>query len=735
VADPIYTSASPIAVNPANGELIGGATFTVHAPDDTSFSTPLAVTDPNTGVAINPLRSNSNGTLPAFKVAGDLPRVKLKSGGFVTELVSLDGLVAEQITNAGLDSATVSAAIAAAGTATTKAGEASTSAAAAADAATLATQKASAVAEVVATNDGIMSNVLDTPGTAFGGKVDQRIEDGVAAVAPSVLAAQPAIVAAADAAVVGAMAGRDVAAVMPASEETVLFTVVDENDRRSWLEFGPDGGPTAHAAQKITAAVSGPVGEAVSTTLGLVSQNHDITGVAFVVVDENDRVTDLEVGTDGHFTQRVIDLLSARLIVPTPADPIRAVLPSALRLLQGRTYRLNYADIIGALAGDYRLRMTGPASNSGNFGTYWQYTPTAAGAWNLTLTVLDRAGATVLTVTVPVTVYAPIASSPTTRLLAIGDSITRPNKYNSVAAGMVGAVTRGTRTYDAGATRGEGRGGWSLNNYFTSIGSAAAGDSPFLFPTSVADGAKFWGNTEFWRKVGYVSMASLPANGYDFDGFQRMARGWTDSGPLQFDANGYPTTPAEGDVVVDPTKAAGSQWLQYTSGSWVTIATPTLEFSFSKYMQRYAAAFADGAPTAISVMLSTNDWFGSLTDAAWATWVSRVQTMIASIRAWNANVPIIIIAAPVGGPDTNWGGGQTVNKVDFDARMRDVAARQIATFDTSAMRTNKVHFISFLGSVAPENMADHVHPKDPEGHAQFAPWLAGKLAQIITEGA
>lgn len=167
MADPIYTSASPIAVNPANGELIGGATFTVHAPDDTSFSTPLAVTDPNTGVAINPLRSNSNGTLPAFKVAGDLPRVKLKSGAFVTELVSLGGLVVEQVAAAGLDPETVSSAIAAGELATAKADAAAASAVDAEEAATVATQKASAVAQVVATNDGIMATVFGQEGSAF----------------------------------------------------------------------------------------------------------------------------------------------------------------------------------------------------------------------------------------------------------------------------------------------------------------------------------------------------------------------------------------------------------------------------------------------------------------------------------------------------------------------------------------------------------------------------------------
>ena len=167
MADPIYTSASPIAVNPANGELIGGATFTVHAPDDTSFSTPLAVTDPNTGVAINPLRSNSNGTLPAFKVAGDLARVKLKSGAFVTELVSLGGLVMDEVAAAGLDPETVSSAIAAGELASAKADAAAASAVDAEEAATVATQKASAVAEVVATNDGIMATVFGQEGSAF----------------------------------------------------------------------------------------------------------------------------------------------------------------------------------------------------------------------------------------------------------------------------------------------------------------------------------------------------------------------------------------------------------------------------------------------------------------------------------------------------------------------------------------------------------------------------------------
>lgn len=167
MADPIYTAASPIAVNPTDGELIGGAVFTVHAPDDSSFSTPLAVTDPISGAAITPLRSNVNGTLPAFKVPGNLSRVILKSGAFVTELVSLGGLVGDQVDAAGLDSATVAAAIAAGGSASSAAAAASVSASAAGTSATAAAAAASAVAGVVATNDGIMTTVAQDSDSSF----------------------------------------------------------------------------------------------------------------------------------------------------------------------------------------------------------------------------------------------------------------------------------------------------------------------------------------------------------------------------------------------------------------------------------------------------------------------------------------------------------------------------------------------------------------------------------------
>ncbi len=140
---------SPVAYNPDSDDLVTGATFQVFAPDDSSFATPLAVTDPASGANITVLSSSNIGVLPAFRVAGDLPQVVLKSGAFTTLLSSRFGALIE----AGFDPDAIAAAVAAVAGA-----EAARDDAVAAQA---------AVADVIATNDGIMAAVAATPGSAF----------------------------------------------------------------------------------------------------------------------------------------------------------------------------------------------------------------------------------------------------------------------------------------------------------------------------------------------------------------------------------------------------------------------------------------------------------------------------------------------------------------------------------------------------------------------------------------
>lgn len=163
-----------IAYNPTTGALVTDADFTVHAVDDASLSTSLAVTDPASGVAITSLRSSSVGVLPDMRVAGDPAQVIIKSGSFVTKVTSVFGAVVQ----AGLDPATVAASIAAGATAANASAAAVIARDQAVSASSAATSAASAVEGVVATNDGIMAANVGTGG-AFDTKLNATIGDVV----------------------------------------------------------------------------------------------------------------------------------------------------------------------------------------------------------------------------------------------------------------------------------------------------------------------------------------------------------------------------------------------------------------------------------------------------------------------------------------------------------------------------------------------------------------------------
>lgn len=98
-------------------------------------------------------------------------------------------------------------------------------------------------------------------------------------------------------------------ALLPSGDPVAVLAIVDEDHRRTWLEVAPDGGPTVHSGDKITAAVSGPIGE----TLGLADMPSEITGLSLAIVDEDGRRTWLEADEDGRPSPRAVELLRAGL--------------------------------------------------------------------------------------------------------------------------------------------------------------------------------------------------------------------------------------------------------------------------------------------------------------------------------------------------------------------------------------------------------------------------------------
>jgi lysophospholipase L1-like esterase len=161
---------STIAYDPDSENLVASATFAVYAVDDTTFATPLALTYPASGASITALTSTNIGVLPAFRAEGDPDQVILKSGAFTTLLTSKFGAVKE----AGLDAATVQAAIAS----EAAAAEARAGAEAARDTAESALASLQAVE---ATNDSIMTAVAGDPESEFAVQQRATIGEGVEA--------------------------------------------------------------------------------------------------------------------------------------------------------------------------------------------------------------------------------------------------------------------------------------------------------------------------------------------------------------------------------------------------------------------------------------------------------------------------------------------------------------------------------------------------------------------------
>lgn len=414
--------------------------------------------------------------------------------------------------------------------------------------------------------------------------------------------------------------------------------------------------------------------------------------------------------------------------VPALVSSPQIVLPSKLYLVPGETYRLQYENVISGFDGSTPVEVTGP-SGSVSHANFWEYTPAETGSSTLSITVKDGTGTTLVSASRPIVVSA-AHTGKRLRHLSVGDSITRAGGYVQLAVECIlDGKTVGTRTYDGGLLCEEGRGGWTLGRYMSRVGQPVGGDSPFLFPRGI-DGDRFVGNTSFWRDVTVGD-----PGGYDYDGFQMIARGWQAEGPYPFDAGGYPASPIAGDVVVDPSLPDGTQWRSYDGATWSPLnPQPAVEFSFAKYLKRFAPAFSGGAPTSVSVMLGTVDFLSSLTDASWSEYKRRLDTVIESIRAWNPDVPIVLIGAPNGGPADLWA-NQKVKGIDFNRRIISHTQRLYAAYDTAEQRMRGVYVISFLGAVSGDNMADFVHPKMPEGHDQMAPWLAGILAHLVAKGA
>ena len=114
----------------------------------------------------------------------------------------------------------------------------------------------------------------------------------------------------------------------------LAFAVVDDEGRRTWLEAGKDGRPSAHAAEKIGEVLTAE--NAPGLAEGVAAKAVDEVGIealsalndlAFAVVDDEGRRTWLEAGKDGrpstHAAEKIGEVLTAEN-APTLAEGVAA---------------------------------------------------------------------------------------------------------------------------------------------------------------------------------------------------------------------------------------------------------------------------------------------------------------------------------------------------------------------------------------------------------------------------
>lgn len=82
---------SRVALDPATGTLVRNAQFQVYAIDDTTYSTPLSITDP-TGVPISAVRSTDQGVTEPFNAPDGHDSVVIRSGGYAIPIESLEAI-------------------------------------------------------------------------------------------------------------------------------------------------------------------------------------------------------------------------------------------------------------------------------------------------------------------------------------------------------------------------------------------------------------------------------------------------------------------------------------------------------------------------------------------------------------------------------------------------------------------------------------------------------------------
>lgn len=205
----------------------------------------------------------------------------------------------------------------------------------------------------------------------------------------------------------------------------------------------------------------------------------------------------------------------------------------------------------------------------------------------------------------------------------IGDSFTYNGAwFQRIYEAAQGLTFVGMRqSYQTSETlRAEGRGGWTLNTYFTPHDDVTPTHMQPFSPFMHVEGYTYYGVIDFWKViVNDNSQYTYGTNGFD------DYKSW-------FDSNGFKVNPSVNDLMYD---GVHNKYVYWNGSSWADYnGTPSFAFDYSKYISTWNIS----SPDFVIIMLGKNDFQSNANDAAFAAWSQKMETIIDSIGIYATQV-------------------------------------------------------------------------------------------------
>lgn len=164
----------------------------------------------------------------------------------------------------------------------------------------------------------------------------------------------------------------------------------------------------------------------------------------------------------------------------------------------------------------------------------------------------------------------------------------------------------------------EGRGGWTLENYFSNKVKNALFFNPFFQPQGEY---RYWGSTAFWKNAYGIENKTIPADGFE-PGYS--CENYDCS---KFNGEGKLIDPGENDIMYDSEKGEYQLW---NGKSWMRISEEKLIWSFQ--YKKYLSMWNIESPEFLVVMLGLNDFRDLPIPADYSVWNSRVELLLKSYK-------------------------------------------------------------------------------------------------------